>query len=64
MACFQRSHIPEVAGSSPAGPTNDYKGLGSLPNLIFCSIIWWSSQEFEGEEGRSIPKFVLTYLLS
>ncbi len=30
---FKRSHIPEVAASSPVGPTNDFKGLGEqLPN--------------------------------
>ena len=33
---FQRSHIPEVTGSSPVGPTNDFKGLGSLPNPVFA----------------------------
>jgi len=48
---FKRSHIPEVTGSSPVGPTNDYKGLGSLPNPIFCTIMRGSSQGFEGKKG-------------
>ena len=57
---FQRSHIPEVTGSSPVGPTNKIKGLGILPNPVFVIAEEGVLRDVKG----AIPKFFLTYLMS
>ncbi len=57
---FQRSHIPEITGSSPVGPTNEFNGLGDMLNPFFPSFAREMISSKARENQDTPGKFVLT----
>jgi len=56
---FQGSHISEVTGSSPVGPTNNFEGLGNSPNPLFCLLEGQKKPDKDREgckRGRELDK--------